>query len=461
MRLPVFRSALLAARSGQLDRCFRHRFFLRAAFLGQFLHDVPVAVPAAEVHPRIHAGRIAAQHGLGDAQRLDERLPIDGVEGPQAGDRVADRGLVGRLVLALRLLDHFDGLALLRKLLLDPIDRQVERRMESLDAGEQFGDKRRRHGRRGADKLGQLGDEQPGVLLDDADESPGPLHRQVVLTPPPGDSIAYAPQVFQQRQAEHDGDGPQLAQLQRLHALVGSYERGQVIGIHAPVGVRDQFQGQVVDAGEAPQRPAAQPGQCAAVKFGKMEAGRIDLLRNEIIVIQQPLGGRRDAMTAADGLGHDVVGIADDPFVFRQPVQQPLRTGVEIESRGSRPAPRRGFPVAPGQTARRQGWFGLGQRNAAAEPTPEAGGEATDLLESEPDRHGVTPPTTHPTKVSATETKTSPGIIGKTVEKGKAVRNGQPRNRPSGCAPGRHPPLSALVTTDSFFDPSDGRFDNV
>ena len=191
-----------------------------------------------------------------------------------------------------------------------------------------------------------------------------------------------------------------------------------------------------------------------------MEAGKIDLLGNEIIVIQQPLGGRRDAMTAADGLGHDVVGIADDPFVFRQPVQQPLRTGVEIElvDRGQR------FAVVSQLLQAKQ----LGARavrprpaSAAAEPTPEAGSEATDLLESEPDRHGVTPPTTHPTKVSATETKTSPGIIGKTVEKGKAVRNGQPRNRPSGRAPGRHPPLSALVTTDSFFDPSDGRFDNV
>ena len=128
-------------------------------------------------------------------------------------------------------------------------------------------------------------------------------------------------------------------------------------------------------------------------------------------------------MTAADGLGHDVVGIADDPFVFRQPVQQPLRTGVEIESRGWRPATSPWFPSCSRPNSSAQGWFGLGQQHAAAEPTPEASGEATDLLESEQDRHGATPPTTHPTTVSATETKTSPGIIGKTVEKGKAVRN--------------------------------------
>ena len=111
--------------------------------------------------------------------------------------------------------------------------------------------------------------------------------------------------------------------------------------------------------------------------------GKIDLLRNEIIVVQQPFGGRRDAMTAADGLGHNVMGIADDSFVFGQPMQQPLRTGVWVELMDSGQR----FPVVPQlfQTKQlgAQGRLGPGQRNAAAEPMPETRSEATDLLESE------------------------------------------------------------------------------
>ena len=61
---------------------------------------------------------------------------------------------------------------------------------------------------------------------------------------------ADAAQVFQQRQLQHDREGPQFAQLQRLDGLVGGDELGGVVAVDTTVHVGDQLQRQVIDAGE-------------------------------------------------------------------------------------------------------------------------------------------------------------------------------------------------------------------
>ncbi|MHB8898238.1 MAG: hypothetical protein ACYC6Y_05785 [Thermoguttaceae bacterium] len=114
-----------------------------------------------------------------------------------------------------------------------------------------------------------------------------------------------------------------------------------------------------------------------------MNPGEIDLLHNKIVIVQQPFGGRLDAITAADGLGCNAMGIADDSFVLGQPMQQAFRTRVWVKLMVSgqrfRVVSKRLQPKQLGA----QGRLGLGQRNAVAEPTPETGGKAIDLLESE------------------------------------------------------------------------------
>ena len=68
---------------------------------GDALDHVPVAVARGEIHARVDAGRVLAQRLLDDAQRLDELAPVHRAEEAQAADAVADRDLVGGLLLAL------------------------------------------------------------------------------------------------------------------------------------------------------------------------------------------------------------------------------------------------------------------------------------------------------------------------------------------------------------------------
>jgi hypothetical protein len=70
----------------------------------------------------------------------------------------------------------------------------------------------------------------------------------------------HAAQVFDQRQAQHDGDGPQLAQLQRGHFLIGVDEAAQRFGIDPAIAVRDDFQRDFVDARAAIRRPLPRRG---------------------------------------------------------------------------------------------------------------------------------------------------------------------------------------------------------
>ncbi len=73
---------------------------------------------------------------------------------------------------------------------------------------------------------------------------------RVALPAPMGDTQADAAKILQQRQLQHDREGPQFAQLQGLDGLVGGNELGGVVGVHTAVHVGDQLQGQIVDAGK-------------------------------------------------------------------------------------------------------------------------------------------------------------------------------------------------------------------
>ena len=48
--------------------------------------------------------------------------------------------------------------------------------------------------------------------------------------PPPHNATGRSPQVFDQRDAQGDGNGPQFANVERLD-LLGAYEAGQRLGI--------------------------------------------------------------------------------------------------------------------------------------------------------------------------------------------------------------------------------------
>ena len=73
-----------------------------------------------------------------------------------------------------------------------------------------------------------------------------------------------------------------------------------------------------------------------------MPAGGADLLFDQIKIIQQPLGRRRDPPILLGGLGDQVVGVEENPFVLIEPGQKPIVAGAALPIHASRPAPWRG-----------------------------------------------------------------------------------------------------------------------
>src|SRR4030095_2892401 len=82
----------------------------------------------------------------------------------------------------------------------------------------------------------------------------------------PGNATAYdalrcAPQVFDQHDPQGDGNGPQLADGQRLHLLIGVHETAQSLRIETAVAVRDVCPRDAEHTRIADERPAAELGQ--------------------------------------------------------------------------------------------------------------------------------------------------------------------------------------------------------
>ncbi len=318
----------------------------------QRLDGVAVAVAGAEVHLRVDAGRVAAQRLLDGRQRLDEVAPVHRAEQAQAADAVGDRDLVGRLLLALGVDALLDGRAALAQALFEPGQRQRQRRALALQPARELGHEGARQRRLGARHVGDEEDELARRLLGRLQHAQRPLRGEVAVAEAGGDERADAAQVLDQRQPEHDGNRPQLAEPQRLHALVGGDEARQRAAREPAVAVRDHLQRQRVDArlaglrgvrgragdGAAPaagrvrlvgrrlrrRRLAEQARQLAAVALREVAPRGAHLLLDEIEVVEQPFGRRRHAPLGGGGGGELAVDADQHALVVGQPGEQPV-----------------------------------------------------------------------------------------------------------------------------------------
>ena len=78
--------------------------------------------------------------------------------------------------------------------------------------------------------------------------------------PAGGDAHRDAAQILDQRQTQHDGDGPQLAQPQRGDRLVRRDETAETVRIHPSIAVGDGLKRDVIHA--------RQPGRGALGQAG-------------------------------------------------------------------------------------------------------------------------------------------------------------------------------------------------
>ena len=249
----------------QLDRFARHLAFGQPAALRYLLHDVTVAVTGGKIHLAVDAAGILTQGLLDNAHRLDELAPVHRPQKAEAADAVADGDLVGGLLLVLRLHQLLDRQAGLGEPLLNPGERQCQSGALSLQPARKFRNKRAHHRRVRPRHVRDHQNQALRVLLGDLRHLVRPIVGEVSVDPVGGDPGCNAPEILDQRQAQHDGDGPQFAQLQGGDRLVGCDETAETFRIHPPIAVRDRLQRDVIHARKPGRWTVQQARQFPAV----------------------------------------------------------------------------------------------------------------------------------------------------------------------------------------------------
>ena len=112
-----------------------------------------------------------------------------------------------------------------------------------------------------------------------------------------------------------DRDGPQLAERQRLDPLVGDHQAPEAVGVEAAVGMGDVGPGQAEDPRIAFEGTLGELGQLTVVVLRQVVPDLPELLLDDVEVVDQPLGRRRDRPLVPDRLGERAVGGQEYPPV--------------------------------------------------------------------------------------------------------------------------------------------------
>ena len=178
------------------------------------------------------------------------------------------------------------------------------------------------------------------------------------------DPFREAAKVLHEHDAQRDRHGPQLADRERRHVLVGAHEATECVRVEAAVGERDVGPGHAVDAREAGELGLGQLRQRAVVAGREVLADLTDLLVDDVEVVDEPLGGGRDPAFLADRLAHLAQAREQDPAVLgdaprEAPAPPPSHVAVregEVASLLLELGGRRRLRTDGVQEARRQPW---------------------------------------------------------------------------------------------------------
>ena len=291
-----------------LDGLERHANLRLAFRFRELLNRLALAIAAEKIHLRVDAGRVAAQHVFDEADRLDVLTPVDGRAQPQAGDRVGHRGLARRLPLMLGADDVFGHRVALEHV---HFERGAQRRSAHVvfagavqhlhDVGvvRALGNRHRGVGRRGVEAQHvRVGGAAGGA----ADQ----------------DLVGQPAQVLDQRELEHARPRPQLADGQRRDALVTVEEVRELRQVEPAVAVAQQLHGHGVGARLAGVIARDERRQLPVVAQRQVLADLDDFRRDQMEVVEEPLGGRRDERTMAHVFGQDAVRVSQHPLVVAQ-----------------------------------------------------------------------------------------------------------------------------------------------
>ena len=239
----------------------------------------------------------------------------------------------------LRLHQLLDRQPVLGESLLDPGQRQCQRRALALQAARELRHERARHRRVRTRHVGDHQDQALRILLRDLQHPVGPRIGQVAIDRRRRERDAHATQVLDQRQPQHDRDGPQLAQLERCHRLVGRDEARQALP-HRPgrrrarsprARCRRRAAARPRDPAPGAAAPGCSPSAGAAWRCGSaLRSGR-----SCRAAIRRPGVMRRFAVTAAVSRSQASTRTS---LVLGQPRQQLVGPSARCQAMRSREA---------------------------------------------------------------------------------------------------------------------------
>ena len=191
--------------------------------------------------------------------------------------------------------------------------------------------------------------------------------------------LRQAAQVLDEGELEHARPGPQLADRERRHRLVAVHEAHELLPVEAAVAVADQLDGHGVDARVAGELAGGELGQLAVVAARQVLAHVADLGGDQVVVVEQPLRGRRDELPLVHVLGHGEVRLAQDARVVGEAREHVPRVSAAAWDRPSG-APRAPWPApraarcsaARRAAASRERGGGLGRGASAASRGPNS-----------------------------------------------------------------------------------------
>ncbi len=185
-------------------------------------------------------------------------------------------------------------------------------------------------------EFGQQVEDLLGVFLHCGLHALRPADSVVFFLAAARDEHGHAAEVLDQAQAQRDREGPQLADLQRFHALIGRNERCGVFLVEQPVEVCDQLERHVVYARESLAGPGREARKLAAVAFRQVDAGELYLLFDHVEIIKQPFRGGRHAPSLPVCPHKHLMGGAQRLRVVRQAREQPVIAGAVFDRVGAR-----------------------------------------------------------------------------------------------------------------------------
>jgi len=146
--------------------------------------------------------------------------------------------------------------------------------------------------------------------------------------PPARNQVGRTPQVLDQHDSQRDGDGPELADRKRLHALVRADEPGKQLRVEATVRVGDECPGDPEHAWISGQRTLCKLGQLSVIARRQVVADLADLRLDDVVIVDQPLCGGRACASLGNCPGNGAVGLEQGPSIVAQTRdQRPDRDG--------------------------------------------------------------------------------------------------------------------------------------